>query len=142
MAWFGHGLVIASDAVATMMEVNGNVEVTLSRTLRTTQGRNGLLLYAKDRIRTGLDGKATILFRDGSRLRLFENTEFVIEAVTEQKSNTGRSFQYKLLLKLGAIWSHFAENHQDTKIQTKDATISIQKLRCGFLLTQQVPVFL
>ena len=70
---------LAQDAVATLYSSTGVVEVTLSKSMRTTQGREGLLLYERDLVRTGVDGKATILFRDGSEIRLFENTEFQIQ---------------------------------------------------------------
>ena len=67
---------LAQDVVATLDLSTGVVEVTLSKSMRTTQGREGLMLYERDLVRTGVDGKATILFRDGSEIRLFENTEF------------------------------------------------------------------
>ena len=69
---------LAQDAVATLYSSTGVVEVTLSKSMRTTQGREGLLLYERDLIYTGV-GEATILFRDGSEIRLFENTEFQIQ---------------------------------------------------------------
>jgi hypothetical protein len=107
----------AQDAVATLMESQGIVEVTLARTQRSTQGRAGLLLYERDRIRTGTDGSATILFRDGSEITLFNNTEFVIQAVQEQEAGE-RTFQRRLQLKFGAFWSNFFGESEATEIVT------------------------
>ena len=56
--------------MATLYPSTGVVEVTLSKSMRTTQGREGLLLYERDLVRTGVDGKTTILFRDGSETRI------------------------------------------------------------------------
>ena len=61
---------LAQDAVATLYSSTGVVEVTLSKSMRTTQGREGLLLYERDLVRTGIDGKATILLSDGSEIRI------------------------------------------------------------------------
>ena len=61
---------LAQDVVATLYPLTGVVEVTLSKSMRTTQGREGLLLYERDLVRTGVDGKATILLRDGSKIRI------------------------------------------------------------------------
>ena len=107
----------AQTAVATLYQTVGLVEVTLSRTQRTTRGREGLLLYERDRIRTGVDGRATILFRDGSEVRLFENTEFAIEEVKEQSAGE-RTFRRRLLLRFGAIWSNFFGQSEATVIET------------------------
>ena len=74
---------LAQDVVATLYLSTGVVEVILSKSMRTTQGREGLPFYERDLIRKGVDGKATILFRDGSKIRLFENTEFQIQEASE-----------------------------------------------------------
>ena len=103
---------LAQDAVATLYSSTGVVEVTLSKSMRTTQGREGLLLYERDQVRTGVDGKATILFRDGSEIRLFENTEFQIQEAGE------RSFRRKLFLSFGAFLSNFFDRSDHTVIET------------------------
>jgi hypothetical protein len=74
--------------------------------MRTTQGREGLLLYERDLVRTGVDGKATILFRDGSEIRLIENTEFQIQEASEHGAGE-RTFRRKLLLRFEPSLSNF-----------------------------------
>ncbi|MEK9665597.1 MAG: FecR family protein [Deltaproteobacteria bacterium] len=108
---------LAQDAVATLYSSTGVVEVTLSKSMRTTQGREGLLLYERDLVRTGVDGKATILFRDGSEIRLFENTEFQIQEASEQGAGE-RSFRRKLFLRFGAFLSNFFGRSDHTVIET------------------------
>ena len=61
---------LAQDVEATLYPSTGVVEVTLSKSMRTTQGREGLLLSERDLVQTGVDGKATILLRDGSEIRI------------------------------------------------------------------------
>jgi len=108
---------LAQDAVATLYSSTGVVEVTLSKSMRTTQGREGLLLYERDLVRTGVDGKATILFRDGAEIRLFENTEFQIQEASEQGAGE-RTFRRKLLLRFGAFLSNFFGKSDYTVIET------------------------
>ena len=103
--------------MATLYPSTGVVEVTLSKSMRTTQGREGLLLYERDLVRTGVDGKATILFRDGSEIRLFENTEFQIQEASEQGAGE-RSFRRKLFLRFGAFLSNFFGRSDHTVIET------------------------
>ena len=108
---------LAQDAVASLYSSTGVVEVTLSKSMRTTQGREGLLLYERDLVRTGVDGKATILFRDGSEIRLFENTEFQIQEASEQGAGE-RTFRRKLLLRFGAFLRNFFGRSDHTVIET------------------------
>ena len=108
---------LAQDAGATLYSSTGVVEVTLSKGMRTTQGREGLLLYERDLVPTGVDGKATILFRDGSEIRLFENTEFQIQEASEKGAGE-RTFRRKLLLRFGALLSNFFGRSDYTVIQT------------------------
>ena len=108
---------LAQDVVATLYSSTGIVEVTLSKSMRTTQGREGLLLYERDLVRTGVDGKATILLRDGPEIRLFENTEFQIQEASEQGAGE-RSFRRKLFLRFGAFLSNFFGRSDHTVIET------------------------
>ncbi len=108
---------LAQDAVATLYSSTGVVEVTLSKSMRTTQGREGFLLYERDLVRTGVDGKATILFRDGREIRLFENTKFQIQEASEQAAGE-RTFRRKLLLRFGAFLSNFFGKSDYTVIET------------------------
>ncbi|MGK5092658.1 FecR family protein [Deltaproteobacteria bacterium TL4] len=112
-------------AIATLAHVVGKVEVTISRSNKRTLGRNGLLLYANDQITTGVAGKVTVLFRDGSEIRLFENTQFTIES-GEEIPTRKRTFQYKLFMKLGSFWGKFIKERQETSIRTPTATIGIK----------------
>ena len=48
---------LAQDEVATLYSSTGVVEVTLSKSMRTTQGREGLLLYER-----GLELKGCLVY--------------------------------------------------------------------------------
>ena len=48
---------LAQDVVATLYPSTGVVEVTLSKSMRTTQGREGLLLYER-----GLELKGCLVY--------------------------------------------------------------------------------
>ena len=74
------------------------------------------MLYERDLVCTGL-GEATILFRDGSEIRLFENTEFQIQEAIERGVEE-RTFRRKLLLRFGALLSNFFGRSDHTVIET------------------------
>ena len=87
-------------AIATLSRVEGYVEVFSEAKRKTRRGREGLMLFAGERINTGKDSKVTVEFRDGSTFRLFRKTDFLIEEGVEQNTRE-RSFKYQLSMKLG-----------------------------------------
>ncbi len=117
--------VAANTAMASLNQTGGSVEVIQAQDQKRIKGRDGLLLYATDTVKTGDNGHTTILFRDGSEVRLFENTEFVIEEAAELETQE-RSFNYKFLMKLGSMWGKFVRGRQKTKIQSSNATIGVK----------------
>ena len=62
----------AINAVASIKAISG--EVKIERLKRNIPGRKGLVLNDKDIVITGHRAKTTILFRDGSEIRLFQNS--------------------------------------------------------------------
>ncbi|MCG8337725.1 MAG: FecR family protein [Proteobacteria bacterium] len=115
--------VSAINAVASIKDTIG--EVQIQRLKRNIPGRKGLILNDQDVVVTGLRAKATILFRDGSEIRLFQNTRFVIEKSEEMEGNQ-RGFLNNFLLKTGSFWGKFTKNTQKTKIITPTATCGIK----------------
>ena len=113
-----------AEIIASLQRVEGPVQVTLAANKEATQGRNGLLLHTGDTVVTGQDGHATIKFRDGSEIRLFPNTNFVVEAKEEPGAH--RFFSVNLLMKVGSFWGHFVKQRQVANINTPTATIGIK----------------
>ncbi len=113
----------AINAVASIKASIGDVKV--SRLNRQISGRKGLVLNDGDVITTEKNSKATILFRDGSIIRLYQNTKFVIEQSVESKS-THRGFFNRFKLSLGSMWGKFSKNRQRTVIKTPTATCGIK----------------
>ncbi|MGK0290522.1 MAG: hypothetical protein ACI86H_001981 [bacterium] len=115
-----------SDAVASLGKMNGSVSVHLRSTGSTISGRDGLILRNGDLVKTGKRTKVSIVFRDGSEVRLFQNTRFLIEEAKES-NGAKRSFRYKFFMKLGSMWGKFIKNSQtNTQIKTPTATIGIK----------------
>jgi hypothetical protein len=113
------------EIVASLDRVQGSVEVTDGATQRAVPGRNGLLLRAGDLVVTKEGAKATVKFRDGSEIRLFSNTSFLVEGAKESAAN-GRSFKFNLFVKVGAIWANFARQRQVAQVNTPTATMGIK----------------
>lgn len=115
--------VSAINAVASIKASTGDVKV--SRKNRQISGRKGLVLNDGDTIITEKNSKATILFRDGSIIRLYQNTRFIIEQSIENKS-AHRGFFNRFKLSLGSLWGKFSKNRQRTVIKTPTATCGIK----------------
>ena len=114
-----------SEIVASLDRLEGRAQVIVSETNRTIQGRNGLLLKAGDTVITKGKSRVTVKFRDGSEVRLFPKSQFVIQATKESKSKQ-RSFSYRLFLKLGSIWGQFTPQRQLATVGMPTATIGIK----------------
>ncbi len=119
----------AINAVASIKSTIG--EVKIQRLKRNIPGRRGLILNDQDVVITGVKAKATILFRDGSEIRLFQNTRFTIEKSEELKGSQ-RGFLNNFLLKAGSFWGKFTKNRQRTKIVTPTATCGIKGTSVAF----------
>lgn len=113
----------AINAVASIKASIGDVKV--SRDNKSISGRKGLILNDGDTIITEKNAKATILFRDGSIIRLYQNTQFVIEQSVENDS-AHRGFFNRFKLSVGSLWGKFSKNRQRTLISTPTATCGIK----------------
>jgi len=119
----------AISAVATLKRYSGDVKI--QRSSRLMSGRTGLVLKDADVVITALKAKATILFRDGSEIRLFQNTKFVIEK-SEESAGSRRGFFNRFKLKIGSFWGKFAKGRQKTIISTPSATCGIKGTNVTF----------
>ncbi len=113
----------AINAVASIKDIQGQIDI--ERQHSKLAARNGLILYDNDTVVTGDHSKATIVFRDGSIIRLFGNTRFMIEKSVEAKKGS-RRFLHKIFLKLGSFWGKFSRKYQNTTIRTPTATAGIK----------------
>ncbi len=112
-------------AIASLDETEGFVEVKPARDQKSVTAKDGFLLYVGDVIQTQSDGETTVIFRSGSEIRLFEDTEFIVDGA-EELSSEKRSFNYKLSMKTGALWGNFVRGRQKTKINIGTATIGVK----------------
>lgn len=115
----------STTAIASLDQLSGVVQVRIAKNQKTTVGKKGLLLYQKDIVKTGRNGRTTIVFRDGSIIRLFENSQFEIEKAEELPTRQ-RSFQYKFFMQIGSLWSHLNTGTQKTEFQTPTTTIGVK----------------
>ncbi|MBC8257642.1 MAG: FecR domain-containing protein [SAR324 cluster bacterium] len=112
-------------AIATLLELEGSVETITSKSTKGRWAKNGILLYAGDTVRTSDNSKATVVYRDGSRIRLFQNSELLLK-LSEEQSTSRRTFKFKLNLKNGALRGRFLKGLQRTTIRTPTALIGIK----------------
>jgi len=113
------------DIIASLQNLTGEVQVVQKTTGATVPGRVGLLLHAGDTIVTTDQARATIKFRDGSEIRLFQNTRFVLQGAKES-AGSNRSFKLDLLLRVGSLWGNFVKQRQTAKLTGPTATVGIK----------------
>ena len=120
----------ALSAVASIKTLLGDVKI--QRYQRFIPGKRGLVLNDEDVVITGQNAKATIIFRDGSEIRLFQNSNFTIEK-SEEIEGKGkgflkrfRLFSNKVKLTTGSFWGRFTKGRQQTRISTPTATCGIK----------------
>lgn len=114
-----------TDTVASLARLDGRVQVIKGETGSTQSGRNGLLLKAGDTVITKAKTRVTIKFRDGSEVRMFPNSRFLIQQIKESRAKA-RSFSFKLFLKLGSIWGKFTPQRNVATLNLPTATIGIK----------------
>jgi hypothetical protein len=114
-----------NEIVASLQNLSGQVQVVLKDQGEPVTAKNGQLLHTGDTVVTADQSRATIKFRDGSEIRLFQNTRFVLQAAKESAGDD-RSFRYDLKLRAGALWGLFSKQRQLAQISTPTATIGIK----------------
>lgn len=119
----------AINAVASIKNVTG--EVKIQRSKRNIPGRKGLVLKDQDVVITGYNAKTTLLFRDGSEIRLYQNSRFMIEK-SEELEGSQRGFFNNLILKTGSFWGNFTKKKQRTRVVTPTATCGIKGTSVSF----------
>lgn len=120
------GILIAQiPNAATLQSLEGTVQVIPQGQKESRLAQEGQLLYVGDTVQTKKDGKASILLRDGSEIRLFEQSTFAVDRVEEQKTEK-RTFYYDLVLKAGSLWGRFLRGRQQTTISSATATIGVK----------------
>jgi hypothetical protein len=110
--------------VASIHELDGLVQLTPQQTGRKLVARSGSFLGEEDILETGKDGRVSILFRNGSKIRLFEDTKLSIQKALEANIVT-RAFEIEIQLHTGSIRANFLPGQQIASIQTPQATIKV-----------------
>ncbi|MGY8700364.1 MAG: hypothetical protein ACKVJ3_04305 [bacterium] len=65
-------------AIATLLNVDGTVKVFNEKYPKGRHGSHGMLLFTGNKILTSANSKTTVEYRDGSRVRLFQNSTLVL----------------------------------------------------------------
>ena len=110
--------------VASIHELNGLVQMTPQQTGRKLVARSGSFLGEEDILETGKDGRVTILFRNGSKIRLFEDTKLSIQKALEANI-VNRAFEIEIQLHTGSLRANFLPGQQIASIQTPQAKIKV-----------------
>ena len=110
--------------VASIHELDGLVQLTPQQTGRKLVARSGSFLGEEDILETGKDGRVSILFRNGSKIRLFEDTKLSIQKALEANIAT-RAFEIEIQLHMGSLRANFLPGQQIASIQTPQATIKV-----------------
>ena len=83
--------------IASLLQVEGAVETVTAKSPKGRRGINGMLLFAGDKISTAENSKATIEYRDGSRVRLFQNSQLILNLSDEEAASI-LTFKFQISL--------------------------------------------
>ena len=62
--------------VASIVNLEGIVKIQTKESQKFKYARDGMLLFNGNKIITSINSKTGILYRDGSKVRIFQNSEF------------------------------------------------------------------
>ena len=88
---------------------------------KMNEATNGMLLRKRNKIKTEKDGKATLFIKDGSEIRIFNNSELIVGA---KKSHNSRWMRYRIVLLTGSLWGNFV--NEKKPIEISDGTLRLQ----------------
>jgi hypothetical protein len=120
---------VGLEAIASIQHVSGTARVERANSMISI--RKGLILRDNDVVVTGPEANLSIVFRDGTMIRLYPNTRFLIERSIETQSGS-RQFIHNFFLKLGTFWGHFSQKGIETVIRTPTATCGIKGTTVAF----------
>jgi hypothetical protein len=129
----GNCVAISLPDFAILSQIKGKIKAgSLKKML---DGTNGMLLSPRQRVKTEKDGKATVFIKDGSEIRLFNDSEMIIGA---KKSHNSRWMRYRIVLLSGSFWGHFVGGKNPIEIsggalrlQISEASIRFSKKTTG-----------
>jgi len=102
-------------ALAILSKIRG--EIIAGPKNKLVNGFNGKMLWKRYYIKTRKNSSTTIFFKDGSEIRLFEQSNLIIGL---KKSATKRWVRYRILLKEGSFWGYFARGKSPVEVSGKD----------------------
>ena len=118
---------------AILSQIQGKINAGTEK--KMAKGTNGMFLSQRNRIKTEKNGKATVLVKDGSKIRLFSESELIIGA---KKRHNSRWMRYRLVLLSGSFWGHFVKDKKPIEIrggtlrlQFSEASIRFSKKKTG-----------
>jgi len=118
---------------AILSQIQGKIKAGTEK--KMAKGTNGMLLSQRNRVKTEKNGKATVLVKDGSKIRLFSDSELIIGA---KKRHNSRWMRYRLVLLSGSFWGHFVKDKNPIEIrggtlrlQLSEASIRFSKKKTG-----------
>ncbi len=130
----------AQERVAQLSRVTGEVSITRAEDGRVDEALQvgprvrGGSVYAADVVATAAGASATMVFSDGSRIELAENTRLTVKGVDLSKLVTGdtndRPIGRRIKLLVGSIYSEIAENPQiATEFETPSGVVAVKGTR-------------
>lgn len=111
--------------VASIVNLEGIVKIQTKESQKFKYARDGMLLFNGNKIITSINSKTGILYRDGSKVRIFQNSELILN-LSEENFNKKRNFKYLLTFKKGSLRGRFMKDLQNTNIRTPSAIIGIK----------------
>ena len=108
--------------IAIMLKVKSKVEVAKNNSDDWQQARRGTRLNSGDRIRTGSDAIATIIFTDDkSLLKIRADSEVALHGEREQ-----RTIKKRLTMEVGEMWAKISKGGSGFRMETPSGVAAVK----------------
>ena len=102
---------------AILSQIQGKINAGTEK--KMAEGTNGMLLSQRNRVKTEKNGKVTVLVKDGSKIRLFSDSELIIGAKKRLKEVTRLANHQLDVLELGSKIQSQVKGDMDKTLETR-----------------------
>lgn len=108
---------VSAQGIAYLEELSGKVQLVRVKALKDDQGRS--ILSDGDKVITGPGGRATVVYANGTSVRVFESTQLKVEATSGLMTAS---------LLRGGIWANIPKKTSRTRfaLRTAEAVVGIK----------------
>jgi ferric-dicitrate binding protein FerR (iron transport regulator) len=119
------GALQASQPVGSVIAVSGKVSLFSAGADKAKELQLGKPVYAGDRLKTGANGRASLVLADGTALKVNYNTDITLRAA-DSKGKASERGVGSIKLALGEIWAKVTKKNSRLEFDTPAAVAAVK----------------